>query len=91
MWDWKVREWISGTMTKTVRTWWEATVTPRKQKQEEGETEMWWWKVPETTPVVIEYDKNGNPIKLPENTTTPPVAPDDNTWGWTWWWWRRRP
>ena len=101
-WNWKVREWMSGTMTRTVRTWVELTVTPRQQKKQEepekpadeaADTTIGGGKVPDTDPNIIEYDENGNPITPPnpENPTTPPVAPDDNTWGWTWWWWRRRP
>ena len=91
MWNWQVHEWIKRSFVRTSKTGFELTFSPKQSKEEpkqedqEWETDMWWWKVtpPDTTPIIIEYDENWNPIipVIPDvPTPTPSIAPDDDTW-----------
>ena len=88
--NWRYVEWNKSSIIATteVGVSWSVIVhggqkeEPHKETQEEGETEMWWGKVPETTPIIIEYDNNWNPVVPPVTPTPviPPVAPVDNSW-----------
>lgn len=105
-WAWengKYVEWNKSSVVSTTEVGVSASMIvhngnkPEQPEVEEGDTEMGWGKVPntpDTTPVITEYDENGNPINPadPETSTTtqPPVAPNDDSWVSTGGGWRKR-